>query len=256
MWPFRRKRKAAHRPQPTHGPAQAELPHPIEPPAPQAARPTRTADDILKELEAQAPKAAPAPRREAPKPPADPNIGRCLLAEGPITSEFLRQQIAVSGATDTYLGRLLASVSAPGEAELLELLAAGYRMPQVDLKQCRVPVAVARSVPREVALKYKMVPIARIGDLLCVAFAGEPNPKGILAIRKATGLRVKVLRCPAHHVRIVLRRLFQGAAVAQALVATPITEQDYDDALRGPEARWERLHATKGPVRAERLGHH
>jgi len=163
----RRKRKRAEQSS-AAAPTQAPGKPPRERPSPEGGRKTRTADDILRR----------------PTGPVDPTVGRCLLAEGPVTAEFLRQQLAVSGQGDSYLGRLLAAVHAPSEEEVFAVLAAGYRIPVVDLKQCRVPVHIARSIPRETALKYKAVPIARFGDLLCVVFGGRPNPKGIEAIRR------------------------------------------------------------------------
>jgi len=210
-------------------------------------RAARTAADVLRELEAEARAQA------ARKTPADPNLGRCLLAEGPVTHEFLRQQIAVSGKTDSYIGHLLSGLRAAREAELFEFLAASYQVPHVDLKQCRVPVPVARSIPRETALKYRTVPFARIGDLLCIVFGGEPNAKAIEAVRRSTGLRVKAFRCPPHHIEILLRRLFRRPGTRQVVGAVPISQEEYDEAVGGPEARWESIHATAGPVRARRL---
>jgi hypothetical protein len=242
MWPFRRKPKPA----PEAPPPAAAPEAPPEEPRPQATQPTRTADDILRELDAEAPP-------KTPKAPPDPGLGRSLLAEGPVTQEYLRQQIALSGRGETYLGRVLARVRAPREDKLFRLLASDYLIPEIDLKQCKIPLHIARSIPRDVALKYKVVPIDRVGDLLCIAFAGEPNPKAIEAVRRAAALRVKALRCPAHHLAIALRRLFEEQPTVEATAAVPISHKEYDEATRGPEALWEDLHATRGPVRAERI---
>jgi len=237
---FRRKEKRSREPGEPEPTPEARHAEPLR---------GRTANDVLRELEAEVAK--------APGAAADPDLGRCLLAEGPITRDFLHKQLAVGGKADTYLGRILAQTRAPNAAELFEVLASGYRIPEVDLKQCKVHVATARSIPREVALKYKIVPIDRIGDLLCVVFAGKPNPKGIEAVRRTTGLRVKALRCPPHHLKILLRRLYLSAPAAPAVAAVPISEQEYNDAIRGlagrAEARWEGVHASPGPIRATQL---
>jgi len=257
MWFLRRK----HKPPPEPPAPEPAAPEPA--PEPRQAEPhaQRTADDVLRELAGQPqPATRPKPeahaRPDASRGPIDPSLGRCLMAEGPVTREFLRQQIAVSGKSEAYLCQVLAGVHAPAEAALFRILAAGYQMPLVDLKQCKVVIPVARSVPREIALKYKMVPIDRIGDLLCVVFAGEPNPKAVEAIRRATGLRVKALQCPAHHLNLLLRRLYLEAPDQEAVAAVPISEREYEEAATDPEARWESVHATRGPVRAERLGPH
>ena len=266
-WLFKKKRKKPAGPQPARpapaavkAPAPAK-PEPVEPLPLGPAHPPdatdeqrRTADEVLQMLAVE----------EATPPPGavlaeevDPNLGRHLLAEGPITREFLHQQLAVSGKADTYLGRVLARLRAPSEAELLHLLAAGYQVADVDLKQCKIPIAVARLVPLEILTKYKMIPIGQIGDLLCVAFAGDVNPKATEAVRRATGLRVKALRCPPHHIQILLRRLMHEQAakpVASAVVQPlPISDAEYEEGTRGPEERWESIHASQGPIRAVRI---
>jgi type IV pilus assembly protein PilB len=142
----------------------------------------------------------------------DPDLGRFLLAEGPLTQEFIRQQIAVSGKGDTYLGGLLAASKAPQEQTLYRAVAAGYRVPEIDLRQCQVQTSVALSLPREVAFKYQVVALDQIGDLLCVVFAGQPNPKAIEAVRRATGMKVRAFRAPKPLVLALLRRLQEVAS--------------------------------------------
>lgn len=256
-WLFGRKRKRKPTgPEPERAPGAAPAarpaapaPEPARKPPAEEARQGRTAEDVLRELD-RVPTPPPKPVEEGP---VDANLGRHLLAEGPITREFLQQQLTVSGKADSYLGRVLAGARAPSDDKLFRVLAAGYEVPQVDLKQCKILASVARSVPVDVLRKYKMVPIDQMGDLVCAAFAGEVNPKATEAIRRATGLRVKAVRCPPHHIELLLRRLVHEASVAQVVQATRITEADYEEAVAGPEGRWESIHASRGPLRAVRI---
>ena len=239
MWPFRRKHKAPPRPVPAD-----------PPPDPQAeAEPTHAAADVPRELEH-----SPRPEPGAAAP-VDPLLGRFLLAEGPLTREQIQRQLAVAGKADTHIGQVLAQLPAPREAELFAVLAPASRVPELDLKKCRVQVSAAHSIARGVALRYKTIPISRIGDLLCVVFAGEPNPKALEAIRRATGLLVKAFRCPEHHIHILLRRLYPPTRAA--VPAVPISQQEHDGVVRTgasqAEARWDHRHTTQGPIRAARL---
>ncbi len=235
-------------------PASSPLPGAAQAPPAEELRPSKTADDVLRELEAQP---APAPFSEEPELPAapvDPNLARHLLAEGPVTREFIQQQIALAGKSDSYICRLLMRVHAPSEDKLFRLLAAGYVVPQADVKQCKIPLAVARSLPQDLVERYKMIPIDRVGDLLCIAFAGEVNPKGTEAARKATGLRIKAFRCAPQYLTMFLSRLRAAAAsVAPVLAPVPISEAEYEEATRSPEAHWEAVHLSRGPLRAVRI---
>jgi len=266
MWPFGKKQK----PPPETEPASVPMAEPAPDLVADSPDSHKTAADVLLQLESEV-RATEAILPDAE--PLDPNLGRALLAEGPITREYLDEQLAVSGKGNSYFGTVLAQAHAASEAQLLRLLAASYTIPEVDLKQCRVHVPTARALPREVALKYKIIPIDRIGDIVCAVFAGEPNPKAIEAVRRETGSRVKALRCPSHHLQILLRRLYpaqdtapaapahatpQAATTVAAVAAIPISKQDYDAVAQSPaaraEARWESLYASKGPIPATRFG--
>lgn len=256
MWPFRKKQAPPPEPEPQAQIAVAEAPRP-QPPGSR-----RTADDILRQLEAEPTAGRARPEPLAPPEPVDPALGQALLAEGPLTREFVDRQVTIAGKANSYLGRVLAETPAPTEAQLHALLAAGYQVPEIDLKQCKVHVPTARSIPRELAIKYKMVPVERIGELVCVVFAGEPSAKAIAAIRRETQAQVKALRCPPHHLQILLRRLYatpQGAAASgQPVPAVPISRHEYDEAAGGAaskmEAHWDSLYASPGPIRASRIG--
>jgi type IV pilus assembly protein PilB len=214
-------------------------------------------------------------------------LGQFLLAEGPLTRQYIRKQLAVGGKAESYIGQLLAETQAPSESDLFELLAAGYTVPEIDLKKCKVQIPVAHSIPREIAVKYRAIPIDRIGDILCVVFAQQPNPKALEAIRRATGLAIKAFRCPSHHIQILLRRLYATEAAAAgpagremsspktaagsvavlgkdnlptagaATAAIPISEHEYGQIASGAvsraAARWDSLHTSRGPLRAVRI---
>ncbi len=217
-------------------------------------RSTKTADDILRELEVQPAAVIPfAEEPEMPEAPVDPNLARHLLAEGPVTREFIHQQIALGGKADSYLCRILAKVPAPSEEKLFKLLAAGYVVPQADVKQCKIPIAVARSIPTDLVERYKMIPIERVGDLLCIAFAGEVNPKGTEAARKATGLRVKAFCCAPQYLTMFLSRVRATPSVSPVVAPVPISEAEFEEAARSPEAHWEAVHLSRGPLRAVRI---
>jgi hypothetical protein len=254
MWPFRRKKRRKETPLP-----QPAAPPKAEPAAPEPP-PTRSAEDVLRELDAESGTIA---------GPTDPMLGQLLLAEGPVTREYIQEQLAVGGKGNTYVGEVLGDLHAPREADLFRLLADRYHVPELDLKKCKVHVPTARSIPPELVVKYRTVPVNRVGDILCVVFAGEPNPKAIGAIRRATGLCVKAFRCPPHHIEILLRRLYASrpprraaapsrtADTGAATRAAPISPEEHRRVASGQatwaELRWETLYASNGPVRAVRV---
>lgn len=57
-------------------------------------------------------------------------------------------------------------------------------MPCINIANIHIPAEVRRLVPKEIALKYEVVPIRRAGDVLYVAMADPFNAETVLAVEE------------------------------------------------------------------------
>lgn len=74
------------------------------------------------------------------------------------------------------------------EEELLLVFSKEFKMPFLDLKKYRVPYKNRELLPQDIALKYKVFPLCKIGDVLTISTA---NPLDVLIqddIRLITGM--------------------------------------------------------------------
>ena len=79
-----------------------------------------------------------------------------------------------------------------------------------DLRKIDLNVDASKLVPEELARKHEVIPIARLGDLLCVAKANYYNRAAVQELRKVTGLKVKVIQADEGQVRAALEAVYKG----------------------------------------------
>jgi hypothetical protein len=157
-------------------------------------------------------------------------IGELLVEEGVVTREELAKAIADSGIKGSALAWALEGSTHVRRAELAAFLAADFRVPSLDdLRKVDCTEGAARLVPEDVARKHELVPIAKIGDLLCVAKANYFNRAAVVELRRVTGLKVKVLQADEGQVRAALERIYKGRkgdlpAPAGLKAARPVEE--------------------------------
>jgi type IV pilus assembly protein PilB len=138
-------------------------------------------------------------------------LGELLVEEGVITHEELVRAVSEGGVKGTVLSTILESCSHARRSELAAFLASDYRVPEIDdLRKLDLYVDAARLVPEELARKHEMIPILRMGNILCVAKANFYNRAAVQELRKSTGLKVKILHADEVQVRAAIEIVYKG----------------------------------------------
>jgi hypothetical protein len=137
--------------------------------------------------------------------------GRLLISEGLVTEEELLAAIGEAGAQGTPIAALLESSGSTRLADLAGFLASRYRFPRIpDLRRFPWKQEAAKSVPEGIARKHDVLGVARLGNVLCIARSNVYPRAAVQEIRKATGLRVKVVQADAAQVRACLDHVYGG----------------------------------------------
>jgi hypothetical protein len=138
-------------------------------------------------------------------------MGELLIEEGVLTHEELSRAVAESSAKGTPLGALLETLPHVKRADLAAFLAANYRIPVVDdLRRLEIGPSLAEFVPEELARKHELIPIARVGAVLCVAKSNYFNRAAIQDLRNSVEAKVKVFQADEDQVRAALDRIYRG----------------------------------------------
>jgi len=138
-------------------------------------------------------------------------IGELLVEEGGVTYEDLARALTDPNLKSSALGQLLESCGHVRRAELAAFLASKFRLPVLeDLRRVDISAEAGRLVPEDIARKHEAIPLARIGDVLCVAKSNYYNRAAVQELRKVSGLKIKVIQADEGQVRAAIEAVYRG----------------------------------------------
>ncbi len=130
-------------------------------------------------------------------------LGEVLMEAGTITRDQLERALEEQRLRrGKRLGQILVELGLTSERAIIEALAIKFNLPFLDLDQAGIDPTVMSRIPRELALKYQILPVAMDGDELVVALADPLAFEGVDLLRFSTGIKVrKVLASPSRIAR-------------------------------------------------------
>ncbi len=106
-------------------------------------------------------------------------IGDILLEKGLITSAQLAEALKEQEKTGRKIGQLLVEKGIITEEQLIEAVSERLQIPKISLASLVIDPMVVGMVPVEMARRYALMPIFKIGKIMTVAMA---EPLNIIAI--------------------------------------------------------------------------
>jgi hypothetical protein len=138
-------------------------------------------------------------------------IGEVLISEGVITQEDIVKAIADSGIKGSPLASILEASAHVKRADLAAFLASDFRVPVVeDLRRIDFSDGAAKLVPEDLARKHELVPVCKVGSIVCVAKANYFNRAALNELNKVVHDRIKVLQADESQVRAAIERVYKG----------------------------------------------
>jgi type IV pilus assembly protein PilB len=106
-------------------------------------------------------------------------LGDLLVKDGIVTQDQLDSAVKKQKETNQSLGRILMETGAASEWEIAAALGKQLNVPFITLSQYEIERQVLESIPRDIVMKYNIVPVDRTGDTLTVAL---PDPNNIFIL--------------------------------------------------------------------------
>jgi len=119
-------------------------------------------------------------------------LGQLLLSANLITKEQIEEALRLQKKEGGRLGSKLIKLGYITEDKLVEFLSRQYGVPSINLSEYKIDPAVVRLIPADMAMKYLVIPVARVGATLTVAMADPSNLFAIDDIKFMTGYHVEV----------------------------------------------------------------
>ncbi len=120
-------------------------------------------------------------------------LGQILIASSIITEDQLKQALNGQKKEGGRLGTNLVKLGFITEEKLVAFLSKQYGVPAINLSDYKIDSAVLKLVPADMAKKYLIMPVARVGATLTIAMADPSNIFAIDDVKFMTGYNVEVV---------------------------------------------------------------
>jgi type IV pilus assembly protein PilB len=118
-------------------------------------------------------------------------IGELLLKENYITPDQLDAALKHQRQNGGRLGSILINLGFVEDDDITALLSKKYGVPSINLSFFEIDPSVIKLIPLDVAQKYMVVPLSRVGSTLTIASADPTNVFAMDDIKFMTGFNVE-----------------------------------------------------------------
>jgi type IV pilus assembly protein PilB len=171
---------------------------------------------------------------------ATAKLGQMLIASQVITEEQLKQALALQRREGKRLGTALVKLGYISEEKLVSFLSKQYGISALNFSETRIDPAVVKLIPAEMAKKYQIVPVARVGATLTIAMADPSNIFAVDDVKFLTGYNVEVAVAGESGITNAITYYYGGdgkAAMKQTKAEEKVPEQDTQAAAKILEAK-------------------
>jgi type IV pilus assembly protein PilB len=145
-------------------------------------------------------------------------LGQLLVTGNIITEEQLREAVGLQRQEGGRLGTNLIKLGYLTEDKLVAFLSKQWGVPAINLSDYKIDPSVLKLVPLEIARKYLIIPVARVGATLTIAMADPSNVFVIDDVKFMTGYNVEVVVAGESSVLQAISTYYRGSG--EALVTT------------------------------------
>jgi type IV pilus assembly protein PilB len=118
-------------------------------------------------------------------------LGEILVRENLISPQHLREALDYQREHGGRLGFTLVKLGLVSDDMITAVLARQYGIPSVNLELFHIDQSVLRLIPQEVAQKYSVLPLSRVGATLTLAMVDPTNVFAMDDVKFMTGLNVE-----------------------------------------------------------------
>src|SRR3989440_1281004 len=160
--------------------------------------------------------------------PQTRRLGDLLVAERLITEAQLKQALAEQKGKTEKLGSILARLGFITEEQLIGFLSRQYGIPSITLTNIDVDTETLRLVPAQIARKYEVLPVKRIGGTLTLAMADPTNVFALDDIAFMTSLQILPVVAPQATIRKAIEKHYEGGQASMNEMLTEIADANVE----------------------------
>jgi len=137
-------------------------------------------------------------------------LQQILISENLISKEDLDKALAEQAENGGELSQILIKMNLVSEDDLTHALSEGLGIPPIDISRMTIDPAVVSIIPKELAIKYQIMPISKMGQNLTLAMADPLNIFTIDNIKILTGLSITPLIAKSSQMAETIHKYYAG----------------------------------------------
>jgi type IV pilus assembly protein PilB len=154
-------------------------------------------------------------------------LGEILVRENLISAQHLREALDYQREHGGRLGYNLVKLGLVTDDMITAVLSRQYGIPSVNLDLFQIDESVLRLIPQEVAQKYSVIPLSRVGATLTLAMVDPTNVFAMDDIKFMTGLNVEPVVVAEVSVQQAIAKYY-GTSREIELAAISVEESAYE----------------------------
>ena len=138
-------------------------------------------------------------------------LGEILVRENLITPQQLREALDYQRVNGGRLGSNLVKLGVISDDVITAVLSRQYGVPSINLDLFHIEPAIIKLISQEVALKYTVLPISRVGATLTLAMADPTNVFAMDDIKFMTELNVEPVIASEASIQMAIGKYYSGS---------------------------------------------
>src|SRR2546428_11971040 len=148
-------------------------------------------------------------------------LGEILVRENLISPQHLRQALDYQREHGGRLGYTLVKLGLVSDDTITAVLSRQYGIPSVNLELFNIDDSVLRLIPQEVAQKYSVLPLSRVGATLTLAMVDPTNVFAMDDIKFMTGLNVEPVVVAEASVQTAIAKYYSTSREIELAAVAP-----------------------------------
>jgi type IV pilus assembly protein PilB len=138
-------------------------------------------------------------------------LGEILVRENLVTPQQLREVLDYQRTNGGRLGANLVKLGVITDDVITAVLSRQYGVPSVNLDLFQIDEEVIKIIPQEVALKYCVLPVSRVGATLTVAMSDPTNVYAMDDIKFMTGFGIEPVIASEASIQSAVGKYYAGS---------------------------------------------
>ena len=142
-------------------------------------------------------------------------LGEILVRENLISSQQLREALEYQRGSGGRLGSNLVKLGIISDDVITAVLSRQYGVPSINLELFQIEEETIKLISQEVALKYAVLPISKVGAILTLAMVDPTNVFAMDDIKFMTGLNVEPVIASEASLQIAIGKYYKSSSAIE-----------------------------------------